>query len=82
MTNVNYMAKNYQLIHRLSRNKSSSSSPSNSSNKSKSSTSVYIGTCLTNRESFAIKITDLDEFNDIELILVSIKKQNQNLTKY
>lgn len=56
-----YMAKNYQLVSKLTRYKPSSSL---------SSTETYAATCSTRRETVTVKITDLDQVNDFQLILV------------
>lgn len=58
------MAKNYQITHKL-----------HSKSIANLSTNIYVATYLPNRDSVTLKITDLEELNDIQLILVKkIKK--------
>ena len=55
------MAKNFQLVHIVSKNKSHF-------------TNVYTAVSVSNREYYTIKIADLDDLTDPDIILVSHQK--------
>ena len=63
------MAKNYQLIHRIS--SSSTNISSNSRLSHISSISIYAAKSNLNNEYYTIKLIDSEHLNDNQCILVS-----------